>query len=255
MKTRTLSLSAPLSGKRRLAVCADFHSACRPMHVEKTLARLEAVRPDLILCPGDFFNYSDEVSVRDASNRNGLAFLTGAAGIAPVFFSSGNHDRGLSPENRRILEDAGVRLLMNETAQLGPLALGGLSSTGPVGRHKLRAADLPDCGTFLDDFARMPGFHILLCHHPEYWEPLVHGRGIELMVSGHAHGGQWRIFGRGVYAPGQGLFPRYTSGLYRSEDAETLAVSRGMTNSMPLIPRFFNPTEILVLDLIPEAAL
>ncbi|MBQ3816071.1 MAG: metallophosphoesterase, partial [Clostridia bacterium] len=67
----------------------------------------------------------------------------------------------------------------------------------------------------------MPGFHILLCHHPEYWEPLVHGRRIELTVSGHAHGGQWRIFGRGVYAPGQGLFPRYTSGLYRSEDAET----------------------------------
>ena len=254
MKTRILTLSAPLPARIRLAVCADFHSAYRPMHVEKTLRRLGDAHPDLILCPGDFFNYSDEFSVHDYANRNALAFLTGAAALAPTFFSTGNHDRGLSAENRRILEEAGVTPLMNTFVHHGPLVIGGLSSAGPVGRHKLRPQDLPDCGTFLDDFAREPGVSVLLCHHPEYWEPLVGGRGIALTVSGHAHGGQWRFFGRGIYAPGQGLFPRYTSGLYRS-GAETLAVSRGMTNSIPLIPRFFNPTELLFIDLVPEAAL
>ncbi|MBQ3707749.1 MAG: metallophosphoesterase [Clostridia bacterium] len=251
MKTRTLTLSGP--GPLRLAVCADFHSAYRPMPVEKAIARLGDVRPDLILGPGDFFNYSDEIAVDDFSNRNALAFLRGAAAIAPVYYSTGNHDRGLSPENRRILEDAGVHPLLNEFVHVGALVIGGLSSTGPVGRHRLRPEDLPDCGTFLDDFAREPGFHILLCHHPEYWEPLVRDRGIELTAAGHAHGGQWRLFGRGIYAPGQGLFPRYTSGLYASGSSEILAVSRGMTNSMPLIPRFFNPTEILVLEIVPEA--
>ena len=72
-------------------------------------------------------------------------------------------------------------------------------------------------------------------------------------MAGHAHGGQWRFFGRGIYAPGQGLFPKYTSGLYR-EGGEILAVSRGMTNSVRWIPRFFDPCEILVLALSPEAS-
>ncbi|MBQ4351792.1 MAG: metallophosphoesterase [Clostridia bacterium] len=252
MKTRTLTLPARIPEKLRLAVCADFHSANREMHIDRTLERLRAASPDFILCPGDFFNYSDEFSVRDWSNRHALEFLAGAAVLAPTFFSLGNHDRGLSPENRRILEDAGVTPLTDEFTRRGPLVIGALSSPGPIGRHKLRAEDLPS-GAFLDGFARESGYHVLLCHHPEFWEPMVCGRGIELTVAGHAHGGQWRIFGQGVYAPGQGMFPRYTSGLYRKNAAEVLAVSRGMTNSMPLIPRFFNPTEILTLDLIPEA--
>jgi len=252
MKTRTLTLPARIPEKLRLAVCADFHSVNREMHVERTLERLRAASPDFILCPGDFFNYSDEFSVRDWSNRHALEFLAGAAVLAPTFFSLGNHDRGLSPENRRILEDTGVTPLTDEFTRRGPLVIGALSSPGPIGRHKLRAEDLPS-GAFLDGFARADGYHVLLCHHPEFWEPMVCGRGIELTVAGHAHGGQWRLFGQGVYAPGQGLLPRYTSGLYRKNAAEVLAVSRGMTNSMPLIPRFFNPTEILTLDLIPEA--
>ena len=90
----------------------------------------------------------------------------------------------------------------------------------------------------------MPSPRLLLCHHPEYYPDYIRGTDIELTVSGHAHGGQWSIFGRGVFAPGQGLFPKYTAGVY---DGGRLVVSRGVTNTVR-IPRFFNPTEIVVIN-------
>ena len=131
--------------------------------------------------------------------------------------------------------------------RLDGLAIGGLSSGYKRPKRAYRTPPAPDA-SFLAGFAREPGYRILLCHHPEYWERFVRETGVELTVSGHAHGGQWGFFGRGVWAPGQGLFPRYVSGLYGGDDA-VLAVSRGMTNSVPAIPRFFNPCEILVLKL------
>ncbi len=93
----------------------------------------------------------------------------------------------------------------------------------------------------------MSGFKILLSHHPEYWEKYIRGKNIDLTVSGHAHGGQWCFLGRGVYAPGQGLMPKYTHGIYKNA-GEVLAVSRGMTNTVP-IPRFGNPCEIVFINL------
>ena len=257
MITHTLTLQSPPTaypperGRTRLAVCADFHSANRKMPVDLTLARLAAARPDLILCPGDFFSDTAAFSVRDSFNQNGLRLLEGAAGIAPVFFSIGNHERGLSPENRAVLEAAGVTVLQEETVRRAGFVLGGCSSACPTSEQRIRNAPPPDT-EYLRKFAGEEGFRILLCHHPEYWEPYIAPLGIELTVSGHAHGGQWRIFGRGIFAPGQGLFPKYTSGLCRLPGSgSVLAVSRGMTNSVPLVPRFFNPCEILVIDLVP----
>lgn len=159
---------------------------------------------------------------------------------------------GLSAENRRVLEEAGIRVLDNEFVRAGALCIGGLSSGYLRPKSRYENPPAPDAD-FPARFAREEGYHILLCHHPEYWMPYIAGRGIELTAAGHAHGGQWRVFGRGIYAPGQGFFPRYTSGLYR-QGSDTLAVSRGMTNSVRWVPRFFNPCEILLLDLSPEAA-
>ena len=96
--------------------------------------------------------------------------------------------------------------------------------------------------------ANEEGFRLLLCHHPEYYEPYVQRYGLDLTVAGHAHGGQWRVFGRGVYAPGQGLFPRYTSGLY---DENRLLVSRGLSERMPF-PRLFNKRQAILLTLAPQ---
>ena len=89
-----------------------------------------------------------------------------------------------------------------------------------------------------------PGYHLLLCHHPEYFDRYLRDYPIDLTVSGHAHGGQWRVFGRGVYAPDQGLFPKYTSGLHE----DRLVISRGVANTVPFAPRLFNPCEVVTVE-------
>ena len=84
----------------------------------------------------------------------------------------------------------------------------------------------------------------LLCHHPEYWPRYVRDLPVDLTLSGHAHGGQIRLFGQGLFAPGQGLFPRYTSGVHEGR----LVISRGLANTTR-IPRLFNPTELVCVHL------
>ena len=90
-----------------------------------------------------------------------------------------------------------------------------------------------------------------MCHHPEYYPRYVRQADIDLTVSGHAHGGQICLFGQGLYAPGQWLFPKYTAGFY---DGQRLLVSRGLTNST-WVPRLWNPCELVLLQLLPEGHL
>lgn len=78
------------------------------------------------------------------------------------------------------------------------------------------------------------------------------GKGFDLVLAGHAHGGQWRIPGvlNGLLAPDQGLLPAYAGGLYALEDT-TLVVSRGLARESTRVPRLFNPPELVILDVIP----
>ena len=128
--------------------------------------------------------------------------------------------------------------LDSSSVELSGMLFGGLRSAHYTG-------GIPDLA-FLDRFCAEGNdrFKILLSHHPEYYPSYIRERAeIDLTLAGHAHGGQWCILGRGIFAPGQGLFPKYTHGLY---DGGRLAVSRGMHNSIK-IPRIFCPTEILYL--------
>jgi len=230
----------------RIAVVSDFHSRRGDMKTGGILSLLAAEKPDLILAPGDFFNNTHEFSVREEYNINGLELLSGMTGLAPVYFSVGNHEHGLTSENRRILEDCGVHVLDNEIAVLDNLALCGLSSGYLREKKAYKREPVPDL-SIIESFENTPGCRILLCHHPEYVPRYLSDRKIHLTVSGHAHGGQWRIGSRGAYAPGQGLLPKYVGGLYPMEHG-TLCVSRGMRNTVK-VPRFFNPCEIVILDL------
>ena len=110
------------------------------------------------------------------------------------------------------------------------------------GLKGLRTASecVPDT-SWLERFTAVPGLHVLMSHHPEYL-PLV-PKTVDLMLSGHAHGGQWRIFNHGMFAPGQGWWPKWTKGVYEGR----LVVSAGLANTAH-VPRIFNPTEVVFIE-------
>ena len=234
--------SAPDSVK--LAVVADLHGEPH----ERVLSALQAEKPDLILIPGDLM---EDHQLADRQ-FHGYAFLRACAALAPTFYSLGNHEVGCyhsenpwkrvapSPFPARVREwiaETGAHLLENDLCRMGDLCICGLTS-GLNGD-----TNAPD-EQILAKFAQEEGFRILLCHHPEYYAPYIKKTSIELTVCGHAHGGQWRIFGRGVFAPGQGLFPKYTSGVWDNR----CVISRGLGNHT-WIPRFFNPRELVFIHL------
>ncbi len=230
----------------KIAVVADFHSRRGNQHYEKIIRFLNEEIPDIILCPGDIFNNADKMSVIESHNKNGFDFLKKCRETAPVFFSVGNHEHGISPSNRALLAEVGITVLDNEFTVCNGIAIGGLSTGYCLGKKDYITHPKPDI-EFINSFSLIPGFKILLCHHPEYWSKYINGKSINLTVSGHAHGGQWCLFGQGVYAPGQGLFPKYTHGVHGTEN-EALVISRGLTNTVH-VPRFFNPCELIFIQL------
>lgn len=105
---------------------------------------------------------------------------------------------------------------------------------------------------WLHAYAAKPGYKILICHHPEYYRRYIKDTEwdtFDLIVSGHVHGGQWRIGRHGVLAPGQGLFPKYCYGCYDRK----LIVSAGLSNTAS-VPRFGNPTELVMIHVAADYA-
>ena len=220
---------------------SDLHEAdWRPV-----LAGIDAASPDAVLAGGDFVHNAEHY-------RRGIAFIRAAAAKYPTFCSLGNHELRLQGRIPELLEGSGAVLLDNAFTVFRGAAIGGLSSGQGNGVHRGRFAETapPDDTAWLAEFSRMGGFRLLLCHHPEYYDRWIRPLPIDLTLSGHAHGGQWRFFGRGVFAPGQGVFPRYTSGLY---DGGRLFVGRGIGNPHA-VPRINNRPELILLRLEPDGA-
>ena len=242
----TYPISAPECGRRlRIAVASDLHGTPG----EPILELLRAQQPDLILIPGDL---TDDRGLR-LWMPSVTGFLRECAAIAPTFYSLGNHELGCYHKGnpfrkpRKIATPAdlaervaktGAVLLDNTSVVWNGLTICGLTS-GLDGEKNAPDMDV------LNRFAQADGFKILLCHHPEYYPKYLRELPIDLTVCGHAHGGHWRFFGRGVYAPGQGLFPKYTSGI--TKDGRCV-ISRGLGNHTR-IPRLFNPREVVIIDM------
>ena len=238
----------------RIALVSDLHE--RPF--DKVLRSLNQHRPALICVTGDFFYGRPPKAGLKAETAGVLPFFRSCAQIAPCFVSLGNHEWLIMPEDITLINKTGARVLDNEffTCELAgsTLSLGGLSSARVSTCQSLRKAgfdlrgsDLyehskksPPVLDWLDTYCAAPGYHILLCHHPEYYPQYLKDRDIPLILSGHAHGGQVRIFGQGLFSPGQGLFPKLTSGVIDGR----LVISRGLANCQK-VPRLFNPTELV----------
>ena len=219
------------------ALIADLHGA----PTKPVLNSLQKHRPDLVAIAGD-------LRIGEPAPYP-LDFLSQCAGLAGTYYSLGNHEKTMSETDKKKIASAGVTVLDNTWVRSGDLIIGGMTSPyvlrwRQTGRGTRRR--MPPETAWLDGFEKQEGFKLLLDHHPEHYPEITKNRNIDLIFSGHAHGGQIRINSRGLFAPGQGFFPQYTDGVYDSR----LVVSRGLANTT-FIPRINNPTELVYISVIP----
>ena len=236
----TEKLSAPV----RLAVLADLHSCDYGAGQRDLLDMVEGLnpQPDAVLLAGDIVD--DELP-----EANAWTTIDSLAAAYPCFYVTGNHEwRG--GEAERIcdqMETYGVPVLRGEAVEL---------TTGSGRSLQICGIDDPEAGaegqlSQAGSQVEPETFSVLLAHRPERIEAYLE-YSFDLVVSGHAHGGQWRIPGilNGLIAPNQGLFPKYAGGRYYLENA-TLIVSRGLARESTRVPRIFNRPELVVIDLTP----
>lgn len=214
----TGKLAKPL----RFLVISDLHS--EPF--EDLLPLMEQV--DAVLVPGDVSNrYKQEYD-------QGLAFLRESAKRKPTFYSPGNHEikQEKYDELIQLAEESGAEVLINRYVRFHDLWIGGW--------YDPKAVEVPD---MMDEFEALEGCKLLLCHKPEHYMKQLRDRQVDLTIAGHAHGGQIRVGNRGIYAPGQYFFPKYTKGW---ENGGKLLISAGAGNPCRM-PRWNNPCEVLLL--------
>lgn len=238
MQITEYKIKAPVNRNIRAAFIADTHD--KPYR--KIVDKIRSAEVDVILCTGDIiYGHDDKV-------KYSYIMLFELTAIAPVFMSLGNHEGGAVKSVRKICGDIGIRLLEDDYFEFEGIKIGGLTSglivnDAPVTEHHLEMTPPPNL-EWLNSFASLKGYKLLLNHHPEYYPEYIRDLDIDLTLSGHAHGGQCRFFGRGLFAPGQGFFPKYTSGMHDGR----LIVSRGLANNAPPIPRLFNRKELIFID-------
>lgn len=244
----------------RIAHVSDLHER----NNDDISAMLKKERPDLIVITGDtlerydnrpqydferrpikrliinLLHYSNNLLIHILPNRvqadeeNVRRFLREVVTIAPVYMSLGNHEQRLFYRDYRFLSDTGVILLDNADTEVDVrdfhFTLGGMSCW--------------DYEDWLPTFLEKDGYKILLCHKPNTYTEMLTDSGIDLTLSGHAHGGQIRVGKRGFFVPGQGLFGKYAHGSFFDG---RLIVSAGCANTV-VCPRFFNPRELVMIE-------
>ena len=232
----------------RIAQVSDLHNAEFGENNVRLLELLSESRPDIIVITGDLVD-SGHTDIDIA-----ISFAEEAARIAPVYYVTGNHEARLSQYDRlrNGLEAAGVSMLEDRAVELErdgeKITLVGLSDPDFTVRGDVFGEVPAMVSTKLESLADTESsYTILLSHRPELFESYA-SSGIDLVLSGHAHGGQFRLpFIGGLVAPNQGLFPKYDAGVYM-ESSTQMVVSRGIGNS--IIPvRFNNRPEIVMVEL------
>lgn len=228
----------------RIAQVSDLHNGGL---AEKVLTKLRSLQPDIIAITGDL------IDSRHTDVAAALDFVEQAVVIAPCYYVTGNHESRILEEYALLktgLLALGVTVLENSSVTLERdgetiTILGIQDPAFEADYWRVMEADVVE--KYLNPLSRESGFSILLSHRPEFMD-LYAQYSIDLVLSGHVHGGQFRlpVLG-GLFGPGQGFFPKYDSGLYE-EGNTRMIVSRGIGNSViPL--RFNNCPEVILITL------
>ena len=231
----------------RIAHVSDLHNAEMGDGNEKLLAMLRAAEPDMIAITGDM------IDSRNTDVEVALNFAEKAMQIAPCYYVTGNHEARVSEydELKAGLEACGVIVLENEREQIEMsgefITILGVDDPSFNTDYLFGDSASVVSSTLAEISTEDDVFTVLLSHRPELFDTYV-ACGMDLTLSGHAHGGQFRLpFVGGLVAPNQGFFPKYDSGIY-TENGTNMIVSRGIGNS--LLPfRFNNRPEVILIEL------
>ena len=228
----------------RIAHVSDLHNAQLGENNEKLLAMLRNAQPDMIAITGDLIDAGNtDISVA-------LHFAKEAMDIAPCYYITGNHEAQISDYNhlKSGLLELGVIVLENDKFEIEDngekiLVIGVQDPSFETNSDDSVSVMQRN----LQQLTEEESYTILLSHRPELMKVYA-DYPVDLVLSGHAHGGQFRLpFLGGMYAPNQGVFPEYDSGLFEKNNTKMI-VSRGIGNSV--IPfRFNNRPELILIEL------
>lgn len=230
-------LGVDLDGYRIVQI-SDLHNAKFGKNNQKLVDRIRECEPDMIVLTGDLVD-SNHTNVDRA-----VQFVDEIVKICPVYYVTGNHEYWLEKSEYDELMDgligAGVVILDDQVVEISR----GDAKFRLVGLDDKSLAD----GTLEALLSDEKELMVVLAHEPQYLVRYA-SIGVDLVLSGHAHGGQFRLpFVGGIVAPDQGFLPKYTAGEYYMNGTEMI-VSRGLGNSV--IPvRLFNFPEIVCVELV-----
>lgn len=245
---RTYTVASPkLTAEVRLAVVTDFHSSD---NADDVVAMVASCAPDAVLLVGDLFD--DDTQNRPPERT--LSLMRQLSAQYPCYYVSGNHEAWTGEMDALYQQtaDAGVTVLRMSS---GVLTVRGqrIALCGIPDPYEMVFSGAPDTEEQLRQAIEnvdSADFTVLLAHRPELLAKYEQFP-LDLVVSGHAHGGQVRIPGvlNGLYAPNQGWFPKLAGGAY-TQDGTTLIVSRGLAVRTRL-PRIFNRPEVVLVRCVP----
>ena len=240
-KVQSEKLDKPI----RLAVLSDYHGCDYGLDGADLVQAVSKLQPDAILLVGDMFS-------ADGDPEAELRMFRQLDSIAFTYYVTGNHEYWEQdvPALLGLIKGTGVTVLDQSCVSL------------VVDGQRINLCGIPDPYAYVDTQAALnrtvddighPAFTVLMAHRPELIEKYAATGSFDLVVSGHAHGGQVRIPGivNGLFAPNQGWFPKYAGGRY-DVDGTTLIVSRGLSTQRQMgVPRVFNRPELVVVELVP----
>ncbi|MCK9471319.1 MAG: metallophosphoesterase [Bacilli bacterium] len=223
---------------------SDLHNKKFRSENKQLLNLIRNQEPDIIVITGDL------VDRRKYNLENAIDFIENIKGIAPIYYVSGNHEAWSNKYNevKEELLLQGVVVLDNEkltiTKNNSKIDIIGLKDPGFLPDEDYTTIEIDK---ILEELSNSSNFKILLSHRPELFD-VYSNKQIDIIFTGHAHGGQFRIPLIGaIFAPDQGFFPKYTAGYY-TNNFSTMFISRGLGNSVIPI-RLFNRPEIILVNL------
>lgn len=235
----------------RIVLLSDLHGYSYGKEQSALIDKVKEQEPDFIALPGDMLD-------RNRPPDAAFDLVKGLEGYVPIYFVTGNHEIDESDDYVRhdvkdVFRSHGVIVLENEAETVTingiDLIIGGAEDPLRTYAEDLYGSWEQDVLTALADIDTDETFSLLLSHRAEQVE-IYAALPFDLVLSGHAHGGQVRIpyLMNGLYAPDQGFFPKYAGGLYEHETFDHV-IGRGF-NYRISVPRIFNPPEIVVIDVI-----